>query len=588
MIQLIPPSWRMVKLEQCLQRRKGTVMPASLSEVVVGLVGLEDIQDGGRGGITVRQTKPQEIESLKTQFIAGDILYGKLRPYLNKVGIASESGLCSTEIWAFGPSPNVDSRFAAFFLASSFFVDRVASRTKGANLPRLDTEAFDSIEIPLPPLSEQKRIVEILQEAEEIGRLRTQAEAKTADLIQAIFNEYSCATSERKNRPLGTWFKTTPNYGTMTPADTETGNDGVICLRVGNIQNNRFELSEQKYVQRSQINHERHTVKAGDIILARAIASQEHLGKAVVVTQQEDGFAFDSHLMRIRLRNDELIPEFLQVYLYSAQGRNAFLKQARQSAVQFNVNSEEMARVLVPDVPPAEQMKVVERIKETESIYKTLEASSPQFSQLCSSLSARAFSGKLTATWRDANSKQLAHEISERDKDLQTSRPQMIPVVPHATSESKAFAASIFQERTDGIHSDLNREQRFVLREIKRMVGGVDYIRYFNAEMLGNYIDKAPLRKNPQAIEGHLAVLAVRGLLISVSREEQTEDTGEYLYGNAYRLPLKESKNALTFDGSPITLDGAALTMGTEPGDKSRLREMERLVGKLEKERMMK
>src|SRR5687768_13084626 len=108
MTGIIPQSWRMVKLGDCMQRRKETVLPATLPDGFVGLVGLEDIQDGGRGGITVRQTKPREIESLKTCFRAGDILYGKLRPYLNKVGIAPQVGLCSTEIWAFSPSPVVD------------------------------------------------------------------------------------------------------------------------------------------------------------------------------------------------------------------------------------------------------------------------------------------------------------------------------------------------------------------------------------------------------------------------------------------------------------------------------------------------
>ena len=59
--------------------------------------------------------------------------------------------------------------------------------TKGANLPRLDAESFDSIEIPLPALSEQQRIVEILQKAEQIRRLRASAEARTAALIPALF-----------------------------------------------------------------------------------------------------------------------------------------------------------------------------------------------------------------------------------------------------------------------------------------------------------------------------------------------------------------------------------------------------------------
>jgi type I restriction enzyme S subunit len=528
MIEFMPPTWRMVKLGVCLQRRKNTVMPSTLSDASIGLVGLEDIQGGGRGGITIRPTKPQEIESLKTRFVAGDILYGKLRPYLNKVGIAHRAGLCSTEIWAFGPSALVDSQFAAFFLASSFFVDRVASLTKGANLPRLDTEAFDSTEIPLPPLSEQQRIVEILQEAEAIRRLRAEAEAKTAELIPAMFYEALDKNEASRKRPLGHWFETKPNYGTMTPADEVTGSDGVVCLRVGNIQNNRIDLSDRKYVQRGAIHPERHTVKTGDIVLARAIASEEHLGKAVVITPQEDGYAFDSHLMRIRLRKAELVPEFLQVYLYSAQGRNAFLKQARQSAVQFNVNAEEMARVMVPDVELIEQQKVVQAIKEGESICKALGASNTQNSQLDAALSARAFSGQLTADWRKShkdNKSLLSARAGLFSRRLSHSIGQHAIKTLHATTDGRANI----------IKSELTREQRVLLLEIERMLnegGG----RYFTAEQIANYVE-GTLHRNPQGITAHLLVFVTCGIVIPVSRRRK--DSNINSFAACYRLSLK-------------------------------------------------
>src|SRR5690242_5783962 len=101
MIGNIPPEWRAVRLGECLRRRKETILPGTLASGFVNIVGLEDIEDGGRGVISIRKKRPSEVESLKTVFHSGDILYGKLRPYLNKVGIAPDGGLCSTEIWAF-------------------------------------------------------------------------------------------------------------------------------------------------------------------------------------------------------------------------------------------------------------------------------------------------------------------------------------------------------------------------------------------------------------------------------------------------------------------------------------------------------
>lgn len=212
-------------------------MPATLLDERVNLLGLEDIQDGGRGGISVRETSTSTIASIKTPFQPGDILYGKLRPYLNKVGIAPVGGICSTEIWAFTAEPFIDSYFAYAFLSSTFFVQRVSSLTKGANLPRLDIETFESVEIPVPPLSEQRRIVEILRKAGDVRRLRASAAGKAAAIVPSIFRRLFGTLAMSLKHPLKELLSEPPNYGTMTPATEDSR--GLLCLRVGNIQAGR-------------------------------------------------------------------------------------------------------------------------------------------------------------------------------------------------------------------------------------------------------------------------------------------------------------------------------------------------------------
>jgi hypothetical protein len=141
---------------------------------------------------------------------------------------------------------------------------------------------------------------------------------------------------------------------------------------------------------------------------------------------------------------------------------------------------------------------------------------------------------------------------------------------------------------TRGIYAELNSEQRFLLREINRMVGGVRYARYFSAQSLSEYLPKGVLRRNPQAIEGHLAVLAARGLIIPVSREEQTEDTGMFVFGNAYRLPLQTNEQLLTTEnGEDIFTEAEEELFVQVGGDKVRLSEMERLATQLGKERSL-
>jgi hypothetical protein len=173
-------------------------MPATLDDERINLVGLEDIEDGGRGGIAIKKVRPGEAKSLKTRFRKGDILFGKLRPYLNKVGIAPADGLCSTEIWAFSTKPFVDPYFVYVFLSSTPCVERISAMAKGANLPRLSSDAFQSLEIPLPPLSEQRRIAEVLLEAQKAQRLSRSADAPIDGLISGCYRELFLQSKERE------------------------------------------------------------------------------------------------------------------------------------------------------------------------------------------------------------------------------------------------------------------------------------------------------------------------------------------------------------------------------------------------------
>lgn len=578
MMQSMPPSWRMVKLGLCLQRRKDTVLPATLSDESVGLVGLEDIQDGGRGGIIIRQTKPQEIESLKTRFVAGDILYGKLRPYLNKVGIAPQAGLCSTEIWAFTPNSLIDSRFATFFLASSFFVDRVASLTKGANLPRLDAETFDSIEIPLPPLSEQQRIEEILQEVEEIRLLRAETEAKIAELIPAMFYDHFVDGQEHDFLPLHKFAEVVS--GVAIGRKTKGMTVEVPYLRVANVQAGFVDLDEVKTTTATEEEVEQFRLQSGDVLLTEG-GDFDKLGRGCLWEGQVEPCIHQNHVFRVRPVPGKLNSHFFAHYLQSAKAKHYFLKCAKKTTNLASINLTQLKALPVPDISIEEQERFELQIQVAN------ECSAPSgektFIALARSLSAHAFSGQLTADWREANKDRLAGETRERDAALKEAGA----TISRSRRTMAEEIAELLQVRSDGIYSHLNQEQRLLLREIRRMVGGVEFARYFTADQLSRYLTDGPLRRNPQAVEGHLAVLAARGIIIPVSREEQTEDTGEYVFGNAYRLPTAEREQFITDEQGNrlVTEEGNSLVTGEKIGDAARLRELERLTAQLKRER---
>ena len=122
-------------------------------------VGLENIsKDNGK--ITFQSAA--EVKSTKNIFHSGDLLYGKLRPYLNKHGIPNFDGVCSTDILVLNANELSTNEFINYFFSLPTFVEYVVSNSKGINLPRVSAQVILNAEINLPPLSEQKEIVRVL------------------------------------------------------------------------------------------------------------------------------------------------------------------------------------------------------------------------------------------------------------------------------------------------------------------------------------------------------------------------------------------------------------------------------------------
>jgi len=153
-------TWPITPVAQVFHKSEQNVLPESL-EGPVTYIGLENVTQG-TGEITgeVITEKPADIKSLKNVFKPGDILYGKLRPNLNKVWLADRKGICSTDIFVIeARDGRAVPALYAYLFRSQRFNDAVMGQLKGAQLPRIGWSSFAELEIPLPPLEVQKEIV---------------------------------------------------------------------------------------------------------------------------------------------------------------------------------------------------------------------------------------------------------------------------------------------------------------------------------------------------------------------------------------------------------------------------------------------
>ncbi len=120
-------------------------------------VGLEHIEkDTGR---LTNDVSVESITTVKNAFSVGNLLYGKLRPYLNKAHLAARAGVCSTDILVFEVSDVVDPKYALNHILSRQFVNDMSENTSGVNLPRVSTRYIQNFGFPLAPLPEQRAIV---------------------------------------------------------------------------------------------------------------------------------------------------------------------------------------------------------------------------------------------------------------------------------------------------------------------------------------------------------------------------------------------------------------------------------------------
>ena len=120
---------------------------------------LEDIEKISSKLLQRVRAKDRKFQSTKNSFPCGAILYGKLRPYLDKVLIAGEGGVCTTEIIPISFFHGIDAAYLRWYLKSPYFVFYASNSTHGMNLPRMGTDAAREAFFPFPPKQEQARIV---------------------------------------------------------------------------------------------------------------------------------------------------------------------------------------------------------------------------------------------------------------------------------------------------------------------------------------------------------------------------------------------------------------------------------------------
>ncbi|WP_246432798.1 restriction endonuclease subunit S [Rhodopseudomonas rhenobacensis] len=384
---------KLTRLGDLIDFRNDIVHPKDNPKGEAIFVGLEHVERNTGIRIGAEKVDLTELTGRRARFFAGDIVYGYLRPYLNKVWTAEFDGICSVDQYVFITRENVDRNYIAHFFRSEQFLKTAPVDSTPGQLPRIRSGEIADTPIALPPLNEQRRIAAILDKADALRRKRKHALDLLDNLIQSIFLEmFGSPESNPKGWKQGriSDLLEDTQYGTSEKAG-EKGDYPI--LRMGNLTaDGRMNFESLKYIDLDDKDLEKYTVRRGDILFNRT-NSADLVGKTAVFDRDER-FAFAGYLVRARVKKG-VSPYYVASYLNSRHGKATLRGMAKSIVGMANINAKEMQSIpiLIPDA------KIQRAYSDALASIEALRAVSKRHMRLLdssfSSLQSRAFSGQL-------------------------------------------------------------------------------------------------------------------------------------------------------------------------------------------------
>lgn len=357
-------------------------------------VGLENIES--HTAQFIGSTEPQPMKSSTFRFSSQHVLYGRLRPYLNKVLAPDFEGHCSTEIFPIKPGPGLSREYLLYWLLADETVDRINATCTGARMPRADMNEVLEFDFPLPPLPEQQRIVGILDGAfDGIATAKANAE-KNLQNARALFESHVQAVFTQRGkgwpiRKLGELSEQITDGTHNSPPYVETG---IPMLDSKHVQDD-FSIDDsapEKFISPATdaLLAKRCKPRTGDIL----ISSRGTIGKIAIVREGQD-FNIMGNMILIRLPAG-VSKAFAAFYLHS---QVSHIESISRGVAQKGLYLNQFRDYDLPLPPEIIQAKIGKQLDalsgETQRLAGVYERKLGALEALKKSLLHQAFSGNL-------------------------------------------------------------------------------------------------------------------------------------------------------------------------------------------------
>lgn len=409
----IPESWEWVRVGDISSyaQTKKKISPNDIQNDMWSL-DLEDIEKDTGAILNKVCASDRKISGDKVIFEKGNILYSKLRPYLLKILVAPDDGICTPELVPFDIYGEIYNRYIMWVLKAPHVNFAVNAVSYGVKMPRVGTETMVNLLVPLPPLEEQHRIVakieEILPYIDQYDKAYTKLEtfnkkfpedmkksilqmAMQGKLVEQRLEEgtadelYEQIVAEKAQLIKDGKIKKSKILPEITEAETpfeipsswrwvrlsevinvrdgthdspKYRETGIPLVTSKNISGGRLDFSNVKYISREDANkiNERSNVDSGDILFAM-IGS---IGNPVIVKKDRE-FCVKNVALFKNYDKSKMCIEYVYWFLYREQ---YVMKKNASGGVQSFISLKVFRNYLFPLPPLAEQKRIVAKIEE--------------------------------------------------------------------------------------------------------------------------------------------------------------------------------------------------------------------------------
>jgi type I restriction enzyme S subunit len=389
-------SWPLVKLGELVTIKGGGTPSKKVEDFWNGKIPWASVKDlkGSKLSVTVDSITQLGVDNSASNIIPAGTIITATRMALGKFAINTVDMAINQDLKAlFIDDPEkIERDFLIRYLES--LAQYIDGEGKGATVKGVTLDFLKSIEIPLPPQGEQKRIAEILDKADAIRRKRKQAIKLAEDFLSSAFLDmFGDPLTNPKDFEIGTIRELveTANYGSSDKASESEGE--YPMLRMGNITyKGGWDLKKLKYIDLIEKDKCKYLAFNGDLLFNRT-NSKELVGKTAVF-DQEKPMAFAGYLIRIRT-NNKGNNYYLSGYLNSSHGKQTLNSMCKSIVGMANINAQEVQNIKIMKPPIELQNQYELLVQETKQRLQKLIESSESMSTLFNSLSQKAFSGEL-------------------------------------------------------------------------------------------------------------------------------------------------------------------------------------------------